>query len=601
MKELLIMKRFIPKVFAGICLSSLSLLTFSCRKAFDVKPKDQVDITDNYRNVYDANAAVLGIYGKFLNLAEQYVILNELRADLMDVTPNADRYLQEISSHNVSADNPWADPRPFYSLILNCNDALKNFDIMVAQKKMTSTDYAQRYSDIASLRSWLYLQLGIHWGSVPYVTDALASVDDVKDTNKYPRIPFNQLLDKLINVVANLPYLDPYSTTTAITGATNTSLITNVDGYNTSYFFINKRCLLGDLYLWKGNYTSAATSYRNVLETGTNTLSSGSTGYYSMYKIPYGDVTTNNDNGVDYIRYRGQDINALVDNNTQGWRAMFARPEDSMFSYEWIWMMNFDKSFLPQDPFIDLFSNRGGRYLVKPSQLALDNWNSQTQSNGFPYDQRGRFTVRYLDGQPVIMKYLYTYLDPVTFTPTNPLQKTGRWFLYRAATLNLRFAEAANRDGYSKLAYAFVNRGIQAVFTDLNPDGSVPADVTNTMQTKYPAPYDFDARNGETPRYRAPWYQQIGTRTRASLPALDAGLENDMTGMENAIIDEAGLELAYEGQRWGDLERIALRRNDPSFLANKIYQKLLRDGNPNASTVQAKLMNPANWYLPFKL
>jgi hypothetical protein len=74
-----------------------------------------------------------------------------------------------------------------------------------------------------------------------------------------------------------------------------------------------------------------------------------------------------------------------------------------------------------------------------------------------------------------------------------------------------------------------------------------------------------------------------------------------MTGMENAIIDEAGLELAYEGQRWGDLERIALRRNDPSFLANKIYQKLLRDGNPNASTVQAKLMNPANWYLPFKL
>lgn len=594
------MKRYISKLSVKICVLGIALFTFSCKKAFDVKPKDAVDISNNYRNVYDANAAVIGIYGKFLNLAQQYVILNELRADLMDVTPNADKYLQEISTHNVSADNPWADPRPFYSVILNCNDALKNFDIMVAQKKMNSSDYAQRYSDIATLRAWLYLQLGIHWGSVPYVTDALASVDDIKDSSKYPRIPFDQLLDKLINSVSALPYLDPYTTTTAITGATNTSLVTTVDGYNTSYFFINKRCLLGDLYLWKGNYTLAATSYRNVMETGTRTLASGSVGYYSMYKIPFSDVVTNNDNSVDYIRFREQDVNALVDNNTQGWRAIFARPQDALFSYEWIWTMYFDKNFVPQDPFVDLFSNQGGRYLVKPSQLALDNWNSQTQINGFPYDQRGHFTVRTINGQPVIMKYLYTYLDPVNFTPTNLLQKNGRWLLYRAATLNLRFAEAANRDGYSKLAYAFVNRGIQSVYTDLNPDGTVPTDVTNTMQTKLPAPYDFDARNGNAPSYRSPWYQQVGTRTRAYLQPLQTNLETDQTGMENAIIDEAGLELAYEGERWGDLLRIAIRRNDKSFLAEKVYQKLLRDGNPAASTAKSKLLQ-GDWYLPFKL
>lgn len=589
------MKKYIPNLFLKAVLLSLGLFTFSCKKALDVKPEDQVDVTNHYRNVYDANAAVIGIYGKLLNIAEQYVVLNELRADLMEVTTNADNYLQEINTHNVSAGNPWADPRPFYNIIINCNDALKNFDIMLADKKMTSNDYAQRYADVGAIRSWLYLQLGIHYGTVPYVTDALSSVEDLKDQSKFPRITFDQLLDKLIAFTAGLPYLDPYTSTTAVTGATNTSLVTTVDGYNSSYFFINKRCLLGDLYLWKGNYTQAAINYRYVLETGTRTAASGSTALYSIYKIPFSDVTTNNDNSVGYIRYREQDINALIDNNSQGWRAMFARSQDAVFGYEWIWTMYFDKNFIPQDPFIDLFSNQGGRYLVKASQLALDNWNAQTQLNGFPYDQRGRFTVRNVNGQPVIMKYLYTYLDPLSFLPTKPLEKSGRWFLYRAATLNLRFAEAANRDNYSKLAWAFVNVGIQNTYV---PAGTLPTDVTNIMQTFLPAPYDFDARNGNAPSYRAPWYQQVGTRTRAYLQPLPTTLQTDMTGMENAIIDEAGLELAYEGQRWPDLLRIARRRNDPSFLAEKVYQKLLRDGNPSAGTVRAKLMNPANWYLP---
>ena len=89
-----------------------------------------------YRDKNDADAAVKGIYGKFMTLAEQYVVLNELRADLMDVTPNADYYLQQINSHNVSAGNPYADPTPFYELINECNDALVNFTKMHQELKL---------------------------------------------------------------------------------------------------------------------------------------------------------------------------------------------------------------------------------------------------------------------------------------------------------------------------------------------------------------------------------------------------------------------------------------------------------------------------------
>jgi hypothetical protein len=71
--------------------------------------------------------------------------------------------------------------------------------------------------------------------------------------------------------------------------------------------------------------------------------------------------------------------------------------------------------------------------------------------------------------------------------------------------------------------------------------------------------------------------------------------------IENSIIQEGALELAFEGHRWGDLVRVALRRNDPSFLADKVYDKLRKSNNPNAEAVRSRLMNKENWFLPFKI
>ena len=197
------------------------------------------------------------------------------------------------------------------------------------------------------------------------------------------------------------------------------------------------------------------------------------------------------------------------------------------------------------------------------------------------------------------MKYLYNYIDANTFQPILPIansgQDQGKWFLYRAADLHLHFAEAANRDGRHKLAYALVNLGILTTYTD----STSAANNTNTQKTFDQPPYDFDARNG-TPIIHQNWYRNAGIRGRAFLKALP--LTGDSTlAVEDGIISESALETAYEGNRWSDLIRIALRRNDPSFLANKVYNKLLMDGDAQADAVRTKLLNPANWFLPFKL
>ncbi|HEU4609835.1 MAG TPA: RagB/SusD family nutrient uptake outer membrane protein, partial [Chitinophagaceae bacterium] len=265
-------------------------------------------------------------------------------------------------------------------------------------------------------------------------------------------------------------------------------------------------------------------------------------------------------------------------------------------AWEWIWALPFDKSFAPKNPFIDLFSPVGGSYLLKPSQEAIDNWNSQTQRNGFPFDARGRFTYRTIGGRPVVMKYLYNYINADGIPLLSLNDRNGKWFLYRAATMHLHYAEAANRDGRHKIAWALVNNGINAAFDDPNNP-----DKTNSQQTHDVPPYDFMARSGGTPgtpTFTDPWYRGTGIRGRAYVTNLPVAGDSTLA-IEDMIINEGALETAYEGHRWSDLLRVAMRRNDPSYLADKVYAKLQKDGVPNAAQARAKLM-AGDWYLPFK-
>jgi hypothetical protein len=596
------LKWFLLPALAGVTVLS------SCRKVFDVQPETTLVREQTYRNVFDADAAVLGVYGKLMKLAKPYVLLNELRADLMSPTSNADLYLQQLSNHTVTIDNPYIDPTPFYDVILNCNDVLKNFDAMLADKKLKQDEYAQRYSDIASVRTWVYLQLGTHFSrdvqgqtGIPYITDPLVTIKDVKNESNYKWLPFRELLQELIKTMEALPTKELYTS--------NTSLVTVVDQYRTEKFFINKKVLLGDLYLWYASYdpsayNKAAVQYRQILSYYDDKGNENTQKNY--YKL-VGSIAVDNGNqlSVQYVRYRESDINALYESNTEGWRSMFSRGKlnyDTQFDWEWIWHLPFSSNFAPKNPFIDLFSNVGGSYLVKPSQQAIENWNSQVQFNLFPFDARGGFTYKTIAGQPVIMKYLYYYLDGNSFLPSlNSNSRSGEWWLYMAASVWQHFGEAANRDGYPKLGYAIVNQGIRATY-DRNPR-TPPFDYDIIQNTNsLPDPYKFDARSLESsdgyPQSRAIWRDMAGLRGRAYLQS--RVLTGDSTtSVENMLTDEAGLELAYEGQRWSDLLRIAIRRNDPSFIADKVYAKLIKEGSGNAGSARAKLMNK-EYYLPFK-
>ena len=64
--------------------------------------------------------------------------------------------------------------------------------------------------------------------------------------------------------------------------------------------------------------------------------------------------------------------------------------------------------------------------------------------------------------------------------------------------------------------------------------------------------------------------------------------------IEDLIVEEEAMELAFEGTRFFDLMRVAHRRGDASYLAERVSK---RNGEKDAA-LYSKLLNTKNWYFP---
>lgn len=139
--------------------------------------------------------------------------------------------------------------------------------------------------------------------------------------------------------------------------------------------------------------------------------------------------------------------------------------------------------------------------------------------------------------------------------------------LYRAADVHLMLAEALNRLGDHTSAMTLVNNGFGSLASIQPPDFKK-------------------------------WSHNSGVRGRVYLTPREIPPDvDDMTSyIEDLILMERSLELAFEGKRWTDLVRIASRRGDPAYLADRVAAKF--DDPGIAETVRSKLINPENWYIP---
>jgi starch-binding outer membrane protein, SusD/RagB family len=66
--------------------------------------------------------------------------------------------------------------------------------------------------------------------------------------------------------------------------------------------------------------------------------------------------------------------------------------------------------------------------------------------------------------------------------------------------------------------------------------------------------------------------------------------------LEEKIMEEKARELAFEGERFYDLIRVAKRRNDPSWLAEKVAAKYPSD---RREAIYNHLLDENNWHIKY--
>ena len=178
----------------------------------------------------------------------------------------------------------------------------------------------------------------------------------------------------------------------------------------------------------------------------------------------------------------------------------------------------------------------------------------------------------------------------------------------------LRLAEALNRAGYPHFAYEILSEGVNnnVIERDVLPYCTNASDSAFVRQFNFPA----STTNGYIVCNLANTYQDfntIGLHSRGSGwsqcnkyylmpddPTLtgQALLDYQISKVEDMIVDEGALEFAFEGTRYYDLMRVAMRRNDPSYLADRIYN---RRGADKAAEVRGEIKSDLNdmnnWFL----
>jgi len=544
----------------AIALVFTGTLLVGCEDLLDVD-SNQLALPSNHQlnSPNDTIYSMIGIFSKLEKLSERYVILGELRGDLMEITSNSNQDLQEVYNFDISDDNKYNQASDYYTVINLCNYLINNIDTAIVSKgeKVMYKEFAAA----KAIRAWTYMQLAINHGKAVYYKEPILDVVDTK--KNYPTYTLEQLAPYLIADL--LPWKD----------VPNPGSIDLGDGIGSKKLFFPIRMVLGDLYLWIGEYENAAREYYQLMYNQglvTNTYRN------------YWDV----ENGVFLGRYHGWEYNMFRPD-------IDGREEITLISGS----TEFGKGS-EMDSLMNILSNQ-----LSVSDVGIANWDNEVYYHTNDVikdgDLRGNFASYY--SEDIVQDFLGNsieigkgYISKFSELRTDKTKSIG---IYRVGILYLRYAEAVNRLNKPNLAFAVLKNGLG--LESLSDDAIVPRDEKYLSDVDgVGVLYDYIKFDDDIFHFGSTQLN-IGIHARGcgnldeatdyKIPELTT-LEDSVLFVEDAIIKEFALESAFEGNRFQDLMRVAKRRSDPSYLADKVAEKY-----ENKEAVRSTLMNETNWYL----
>ena len=583
----------------------------------------------------DSVYSVLGILKAVQGVGDRQVLINELRADLVSI--NKDKAvidIQELSRFEYNLDgNKYLDVKDYYTIINNCNIYLARVDTTLEKNNIKLM--LPEYVAVKSVRAWTYLQLAINHYAAPYFTKPILSHSDAEEVMNAPMLTREEIVDKLIADI--LPYENPSAYPMPSWDTDGTVLKfgygDNGTDVKTKLLFVPIRMLLGELYLWRGDYKNAANYlYAQIAGTGTNETAKKytDTGNSATYSGEGGRNMNNNfitqfavkdfgkisDNYFTIIPYASSELKGTISElasvfSPQGEvGAAQVASSPAMASLSRRQVYRYVKGDIKKPELIEYSHNYD-----YPGDLRL---------KATTYSQRGG-EMNEIEYSNIIAKFNFeesSFGFDATHTPKIP---TTYIILQRKELAYLRLAEALiglEREGYvgaMDMAMATLKEGlkdnykiiknpvyaldttfVKSYMEHLDSLGNVLSTdtiISDTLYTKYIAQCDDSIRynftnpafsnnagihsrgSGDSERNRyymlndtciARYLGNTMVEGKVETILQPVTREDSLNYVADLVLDELALELAWEGTRFGDLIRFAKALGDNDVLAKRV-------------------------------
>lgn len=609
-------------IFAVLAIGGFA----SCSDFFDQESEHVIFTeTDHLNNATDSIYSVIGILNKLQAIGDRTILLGEVRGDLVDLTNEANSDLRDMALFTIGDDNKYNNPTDYYAIINNCNYFIANADTAL---KNNRNDYIfmKEYAAVKAIRAWTYLQLVLNYGSVPFVTEPILS--KLEAEQNYPKYDLQAVCEYFINDLMPLTdrWADEYP---------NYGNIRSLRDGASRLLFFPMNVVLGDLNLWLASVTGNKSTYREAAlryykyisqRNGDNSAYPTGMNYYMWYwgSTAWNSFISANSGDWSDEEY-GQETELITiiagdsiraEGNYSELRNLFYSREDN----------DYRVSIIPSQGMFELsesqvnccLASNGISFSYAPTDLTDHKAGDLRLYRSYSW---GQATNR-LTGE----RFDISYVEKQSFQNVH---------IYRRTQLYLRLAEALNGAGYPRAAFSILSTGLNneiyqtSVYPYCSESDSTWISQLDFPETRYgivTAQYITSTSGGTGV------YNTMGIHSRGSgwtpynefyrlpeaepIPVVDEegnpieGLfviekdspdlvEKQQAFVDSLLLNENGLEMAFEGPRFYDIMRFAMRQSNPEkFLAEKVAAR--RGKNNIDEALKSRLMDKRNWYLSWK-
>lgn len=575
MKSIMNIKGWAITAFSMAFLTLQSSVFTSCSDMLDTDSELVEFEDDNTLNhLTDSVYSVMGIINAMQQIADRVVLFGEVRGDLMTVTPASSQDLQNLSNFKFDGKNKYNQVSDYYAVINNCNYFLAHIDTTLQRRGRPV--FMPEYAAVKSYRAWIYLQLALAYGEVPLILKPLMTEKEAQQALSLPRVGLAEICQTFVEDLTPLVgvQLPDYGT---------------IGDYSSRRLFIPMRLLLGDLCLYSGRYNDAVHWYHEYLTD-------------KVYPVVLPNIRSEWPNTTVYTR---PDLISYTTSND-----IFIPMEQMVFSGTVSQLYHLYNSTEQNRYYYELTPSTALRQLSAAQRYVTElKVAGATKADTIYAPRTGLLKSEYIGDLRLASNYDYSKMgNQDEFSEYSyEIQTIGKIWrnritTFRAPMAYLRYAEALNRAGYPQSAMVVLKYGVCPENFTAYVD-SVERKKAGQEIYFDPTYFRLNDTDGERMTYGIHSYgsgdAHADTTYTLPMPPTALATRQDTIDyqiplVEDMIIDEMALEGAFEGNRFNDLMRVALRRNDPSYLANKVAR---RSGTVDAA-LQTLLLNKKNWFLP---